>query len=74
MLKKLLYDPKTNKKLYPRLKIINGRIVIICNNCSKIIHNNITPERLKRYAENIFCYECITKLLFKIFKKNESKK
>jgi ribosomal protein S26 len=65
---KLIYDPKTNKKLRPRFKFNGGRGAILCRKCGKIIKENISRFDLKRQVENIFCVECATEMLMKFFK------
>jgi ribosomal protein S26 len=65
---KLIYDPKTHKKLRPRIKFNGGRGAILCRKCGKIIKENISRFDLKRQVENIFCVECATEMLMKFFK------
>ena len=70
-LKRLLHKPLTNKKLKPIIKFNSGRGAILCNKCYKIIKEDITKEEFKGHVENLFCLECATELMMKLFKKQE---
>jgi len=72
MITKLIYDPKTNKKLRPRFKFNGGRGAILCRKCGKIIKENLTINEFKRQVENLFCFECATEMIMKIFKRNDN--
>lgn len=72
MLKKLLYNPLTNKKLKPIIKFNGGRGAILCNKCRKIIKENLTISEFKGHVENLFCLECATELLLNFFKKSKN--
>lgn len=69
MVTRLIYDQKTNKKLRPHFKFNGGRGAILCRQCGKIIKENITRFDLKRQVENLFCIECATEMLMKLFKR-----
>jgi len=68
MISKLLYDPKTKKKLHPRFKFNCGRGAILCHKCGKIIKENVSLSDLKCVVENLFCLDCAIEMLVKIFK------
>jgi len=71
MLKKLLYNPLTNKKLKPIIKFNGGRGAILCHKCRKIIRQNLKRDDLKHKVENLFCTECATELVMKLFKSKD---
>jgi len=68
---RLIYDPITKRKLRPRFKLKGGRGVILCRKCGKIIKENITRFDLKSQVENLFCIECATEMLIKLFKRQK---
>jgi len=68
MVTKLLYDPITKRKLRPRFKFNGGRGAIVCRKCGKIIKQNVSRYDFKRIVENIFCVDCATEMIMKIFK------
>ena len=70
MLTRLIYDPITKRKLRSRFKLKGGRGVILCRKCGKIIKENITRFDLKSQVENLFCIECVTEMLMKLFKRH----
>jgi hypothetical protein len=74
-LKKVLYNPLTNKKLRPIIKFNGGRGAVLCHKCRKIIKENISKEEFKNLCENLFCNSCATELLLNFFKttKNDIK-
>ena len=65
---RLLYDAKTHKKLRPHFKFNGGRGAVLCRKCGKIIKENLTVSELKRTVENLFCVDCATELIMKLFK------
>lgn len=64
---KLIYDPVTKKKLSPIIKFNGGRGAILCHKCGKIIKENLKLSEIKRRVENLFCVECATEMLMKLF-------
>lgn len=72
MPKRLLYNPLTNKKLKPIIKFNGGKGAILCNNCRRIIKENLTRDEFKGHVENLFCLECATELLLNFFKKSKN--
>ena len=69
MLSKLLCDPVTKEKFYPRFKFNGGHIAIVCHKCGKIIKENISLSDIKRKIENLYCANCATELIMEILKK-----
>lgn len=68
---RLLYNPITKKKLHPLIKFNGGRGAILCRKCGKIIKENIKLSDLTRSVEAIFCFECATELIMKLFKRQK---
>jgi hypothetical protein len=71
-LKNLLYNPLTNKKLRPIIKFNGGRGAILCHKCRKIIKENLTTNEINGLVENLFCLDCATEIIMKLFKNKEN--
>ena len=67
---RLLYNPITKKKLHPLIKFNGGRGAILCRKCRKVIKENINIHDIKITVENIFCLECATEMIIKLFKRS----
>ena len=65
---RLLYDPKTHKKLKPIIKFNGGRGAILCNKCSVIIKEGLTWDEFRGKTDLLFCPECALELVNKMFK------
>lgn len=71
MLKHVTYNPLTNKKLKPIIKFNNGHGAILCHKCRKIIKQNLSNKE-KGTVENLFCLDCATEIVMKLFKNKEN--
>jgi hypothetical protein len=70
MFKKVIYNPLTNKKLKPIIKLNGGNSVILCHKCRTIIKPHSSKNE-KNTVENLFCLDCATEIVMKIFKNAE---
>jgi len=69
MYTKLKYHPGTKKLIRPIIKFNGGRGAILRNKCRKIIKEDLTWDEFLGRTDLIFCVECATELVMKIFKR-----
>lgn len=70
MFKKVIYNPLTNKRLKPIIKYNGGHGAILCHECRKIIKQHLSKNE-KGTVENLFCLDCATEIVMKLFKNTE---
>ena len=67
---RLKYDPKTRKKLKPKIKFKGWHIFIVCRHCGKVIDKKFILPGLLFNAEILFCPECALEMILKMFKRH----
>jgi hypothetical protein len=66
---RLIYDPKTKKKLKPKIRFKGWHLLVLCRHCGKVIEKKLTLSGLITRAELLFCPECAFEMIVKMFKR-----